>query len=85
MSTQNFMNMISAAIVFVGGMMIVIFYPGQIAGKYRVLIGIFVSLYFMARVVHTILAMRRERRQTRSELRYLADGNKGDQGEAKSA
>jgi|GEM_PF-3343478 len=85
MYMQHFVNMISAVIVFVGGLVIVIFYPGQIANKYRVLIGIFVSLYFVARVAHTFLAIRREKRQTQSVLGSLASGNKDDQEKAKSA
>lgn len=82
---QYFVNMISAVIVFVGGMVIVIFYPGQIANKYRVLIGVFVSLYFIARVVHTALAMKRDKRQARFAIRHLTDSSEGNQEEAKSA
>lgn len=80
---QNYVNMISALIVFIGGLMIIVMYPGGISMQYRVLIGLFVTLYFFLRMGQTILAIRRERRKGESELGGVGAGDDG-QGSPKS-
>ena len=55
--------MTTALIVFIGGMMIVFFYPGVLKGNVRVFIGIFVALYFIFRMSNSIMAIRHERRR----------------------
>jgi len=72
MNLQNYINMASALIMFVGGLVIIFMYPGGLKAEYRVLIGLFVTFYFFVRMGQTILAIKRERRNERSELRGVA-------------
>jgi len=73
MRVQEYISMTSALIVFVGGMAIAFFYPGQMERHYRVLIGVFVSFYFLIRVGQTVIAVQKDRRSKRGDLKYLID------------
>jgi len=73
MNLQNYVNMASALIMFIGGLVIIFMYPGNLPGQYRVLIGLFVTFYFFLRMGQTILAIKRERRKGRSELRQVLE------------
>jgi len=55
--------MASALIVFIGGLVIVFFYPGQLSSRYRILITLVVTFYFLLRMGQTILVLRRDRRR----------------------
>jgi hypothetical protein len=73
MKVQEYINMTSALIVFVGGIAIVFFYPGHLERHYRVLIGVFVSFYFLIRVGQTVISIQRGRRSKKGDLKYLID------------
>jgi len=78
MNLQNYVNMASALIMFLGGLIIIFMYPGGLPSRYRILIGLFVTFYFFVRMGQTILAIRHERRKGRSELKMVEEG--GDDG-----
>jgi hypothetical protein len=71
MNVQNYINMTSALIVFFGGLAIIFWYPGALSSQYRILIGLFVTLYFALRMGQTILAIKRERRESKSGLKGI--------------
>jgi hypothetical protein len=73
MTLQIAVNMATAFIVFVGGLMIVFLYPERLAGPYRMLIVLFVTFYFAARMGQSILAIKRERRRREGGTRDLTD------------
>ncbi len=83
MKIQQYVNMTSALIVFVGGMVIVFFYPGHLERHYRVLIGVFVSFYFLIRVGQTVIAVRKSRRSKKDGFKYLIDKNEEKMDEPK--
>jgi hypothetical protein len=64
--------MASAMIILIGGLAIVFMYP-QLSVKYRVLIGLFVTFYFFLRMAQTIMAIKRERRRAKGELKGLME------------
>jgi len=68
MSVQVYINMASALIMFVGGLVIVFFYPGRISDQYRVLIALFVTFYFLVRMGQAVLIIQRERRRKHGSL-----------------
>lgn len=78
MNLQNYVNMASALIMFLGGLAIIFMYPGGLPNQYRILIGLFVTFYFFVRMGQTILTIKRERRKGRSELKKALEG--GDDG-----
>jgi uncharacterized membrane protein YbhN (UPF0104 family) len=63
MSIQIYVNMLSAVIIFVGGMIIALFYPGHLSNQYRVLVALAVLLYFLLRMGQTFFLIKRERRR----------------------
>ncbi len=69
MNVRNYVNMFSALLVFIGGLVIIILYPLDLSNGSRILIGLIVSLYFFLRMGQVLLAIKRERRKARSELR----------------
>lgn len=73
MNLQNYVNMLSALIMFVGGLVIIFLYPGGLPTQYRVLIGLFVTFYFFLRMGQTIMAIKRERRRSKGELKGLME------------
>lgn len=75
MKMQNYVNMVSALIVLIGGLVIIFMYHGGMSVTTRVLIGLFVFIYFALRMGQTIMAIKRERRQNRSEIKGLAGLN----------
>jgi len=85
MNIQLVINMASALIMFVGGMAIVLYVPGQMSSQIRVLIGVFVSFYFLVRVGQTILIIKRNRRESQEELRHLVTEDPKGDGEPKSS
>lgn len=80
MRLQNYVNMISALIVFIAGIVIIVMFPGRLSSQYRILIGLFVTLYFFLRMGQTILAIKRERRKSLNEINGIAEtGNDNPQ------
>jgi len=71
MRLQHYVNMVTALLVFLGGMAIVFNFPDRLAMEYRVLIGVFVTFYFILRVGQNLLAIRRDRREAASGLKRL--------------
>jgi hypothetical protein len=70
--------MASALVMFVGGMAIVFFYPGNLEYQYRVLIALFVSLYFLLRVGQSIFAIKRDRLSNKAQLDGLIERENDD-------
>lgn len=58
---QDCVNGATALTVLIGGLAVALFYPGSMETQYRILIGIFVSLYFLLRIGQVILAIKRRR------------------------
>ena len=85
MNIQLVINIASALIMFVGGMAIVVYYPGTMSSQIRILIGVFVTFYFLARTGQTILAIKRNRRESQEELRHLITEELRPDGEPKSS
>ncbi len=73
MNVQIYVNMVSALIMFIGGLAIVFLYPGQLSSRYRILIALFVTFYFLLRMGQTILAIKRERRRREREFSEVID------------
>jgi hypothetical protein len=73
---QNYVNLVSALIVFIGGLMIIFMYPGGLSSASRLLIGLIVTLYFAFRMTQTIMSIRRERRQSEGDLKGITQGGK---------
>ncbi|MCP4567401.1 MAG: hypothetical protein GY841_07465 [FCB group bacterium] len=71
MNAQNLINMATALIVFIGGMLIIFFYPGMLEKQTRVLIGVLVLFYSAFRMGTAIMAIRRERRRKEGGLKEL--------------
>lgn len=65
--------MASALIMFIGGMVIVFIYPGQLSNQYRILIALVVSFYFLLRMGQAILVIKRERRKREHDFSDAAD------------
>ncbi len=74
MTLQIAVNIATALIVFIGGLVIVFVYPGQLTNQYRVLIVLFVTFYFAIRMAQSVLAIKRERRRRNGGLGGLTDG-----------
>ncbi len=72
MRLQHYVNMATALLVFLGGLGIVFYFPDRLAMQYRVLIGVFVTFYFLLRVGQNLLAIQRDRRKAEHELKGLA-------------
>ena len=85
MNVQQYINMSTALIVFIGGMLIVFVYPGFLEGHIRVLIGLFVLFYFAFRMGNSIMVIRRERKQKQGHLADLIDHEKREPKEPKSS
>ena len=77
---QEYINMLTALIVLLGGMFIVFLYPGTLEIQYRVLIGIFVFLYSALRFGQAVMGIRRRRRSKISDFGDIVR-NQEDQGE----
>lgn len=73
MNAQNLINMATALIVFIGGMLIVFFYPGMLEKQTRVLIGALVLFYSVFRMGTAVMAIKRERRGNEGGLRELVN------------
>ena len=73
MSIQNYINMATALIVFIGGTLIVFFYPGMLETQTRVLIGVLVLFYSVFRMGSSVMAIKRERRQKQGGLKQLVN------------
>jgi hypothetical protein len=63
MNVQALVNLASALIVFIGGLVIVFFYPGPLSNHYRILIVLGVTVYFLLRMGQAIVMIRRDRRR----------------------
>lgn len=73
MTIQIAVNMATALIVFIGGLVIVFAYPERLSNQARVLIVLFVTIYFSLRMAQSVLAIKRERRRRDSALSETAD------------
>jgi hypothetical protein len=73
MKVQYYINIASALIILVGGLMIVFIYPGHMRGEFRVIIGVFVAFYFLARIGQTIQMIRGDRMGNNKGLKNLID------------
>jgi hypothetical protein len=73
---QNYVNLVSALIVFIGGLMIIFMYPGGLSSTSRLFIGLIVTLYFAFRMTQTIMTIKRERQQNEGDLRGVTRGGK---------
>lgn len=80
MNIQIFVNMVSALIIFIGGLLIVFMYPAHLSSQYRVLIVLFVTVYFLLRVGQTVLAIKRARRESQREV-WGMDASEDDRSE----
>lgn len=78
MTIQIAVNMATALIVFIGGLVIVFVYPERLSNQYRVLIVLFVTFYFALRMAQSVLAIKRERRRREGGFGEMPDG--GDDG-----
>ena len=78
MSIQIYINLASAVIILLGGMMIAVFYPGQLSGQYRVVIALAVLLYFLLRMGQAFLLMKRERRREKDGFGEVTKGGEED-------
>jgi uncharacterized membrane protein len=74
MTIQILVNMATALIVFVGGLVIVFVYGERLSSQYRVLIVLFVTFYFAIRMAQSILAIKRERRRREGSVGEMTDG-----------
>ncbi|MFH1699201.1 MAG: hypothetical protein ABIE07_01325 [Candidatus Zixiibacteriota bacterium] len=70
---QIAINMFSAFVMFIGGMAIAIYYPGSLGDSFRWVIGIFVSLYFVARMGQSIIAFKQIRGKENESLHELVE------------
>ena len=61
MNIQAYINMGSALLVFVGGMVVVFLFPGRMGTSFRILIGLLVSIYFVLRMGQAYLMLKRRR------------------------
>jgi len=50
MNMQAYINMATALMVFVGGIIVVLVFPSRLATGYRVLIGLALAVYFVFRM-----------------------------------
>ncbi len=71
MSVQNYINMATALIVFIGGTLVVFFYPGMLETQTRVLIGVLFLFYTVFRMGSSIMAIKRERLRKQGGLKQL--------------
>ena len=78
MTVQIAVNMATALIVFIGGLVIVFAYPERLSNQYRVLIVLFVTFYFSIRMAQSVLAIKRERRRRESGLGDIVDKRNDD-------
>jgi hypothetical protein len=72
---QAYINMASALIVFIGGMIVVFFYPGQLRQDVRMVIGLLVTVYFILRMGQAVLMLRRDTRRGLRDRPEEADGD----------
>lgn len=79
MRAQHYINLASALIVLVGGMIIVMLFPTQMDSSWRVIIGVMVLFYSAFRVGQVVLAVQRERRERSGELTHLTEDDRGDE------
>lgn len=77
-NVQTYVSMASALIMFVGGLVIVFFYPGQLSNQYRILIALGVTFYFLLRMGQAILIIKRENRKQERDFSDAIDA--GDDG-----
>lgn len=77
MRLQHYVNLATALIVFIGGMIIVIMFPTQLETGWRVVIGVLVLFYSVFRVGQVVLAVQRERREKRGILSHLVENEDG--------
>lgn len=61
MNIQAYINIGTALVVFVGGLVVVFIYPGQMSTNVRVLIGLLVLIYFVVRMGQAYLMLKRPR------------------------
>jgi hypothetical protein len=73
MTMQIAVNMATALIVFIGGLVIVFAYPERLSNQYRVLIVLFVTFYFSIRMAQSVMAIKRERRRREGGLGDIVD------------
>lgn len=78
MTIQIAVNMATALIVFIGGLVLAFAYSEQLPNQYRVLIVLFVTFYFSFRMAQSVLAIKRERRRREGLLGNTDD--KADDG-----
>lgn len=78
MTIQIAVNMATALIVFIGGLIIVFAYPERLSNQYRVLIALFVTFYFSIRMAQSVMMIKRERRRREDRLGDTTD--RGDDG-----
>lgn len=83
MRAQHYINLASALIVLIGGMIIVMLFPTQMDRNWRIIIGVMVLFYTAFRIGQVVLAVQRERRERDGELTHLTEDNRGD-GERKT-
>ncbi len=73
MQLKHLVNIASAVLVLLGGMAIVIYFPGQLEMPYRIAIAVVVILYSVLRMAQTVMAIRRYRRHEHGDVTGLIE------------
>ncbi len=63
--------MASALVMFVGGIMIAVFFTSDWPISYRWIVGIFVTFYFILRIGQSVLIIRRNNQKEKGSLHEL--------------
>lgn len=79
MSAQHYINLATALIVLIGGMIIVFLFPTQMDSSWRIIVGVMVLLYSAFRVGQVVLAIQRERRENEGVLTHLTENDQGNE------
>lgn len=82
---QAFVSMVSAFVMFIGGMAIAIYYPGNMSGTMRWLIALIVIFYFLARMGQSILVIRRHNLENKETFREVLHDDRQESNGSKTA
>ena len=63
----------SALMIFIGGMTIVFLFPGNLSNAVRLVIGLFVSFYFLLRMGQAIMMIRSQRLNAENDLSHIRE------------
>lgn len=73
MKFQHIVNIASALIVFIGGMIILFYFAGNLSIGIRVAIGVFVTLYFALRAGQSYRAITKDANRSHSLAGEVSD------------